>query len=73
MMEKLVNNTEIKGGTQLVFGVQGRLPWEILSRLPRVKDVKSAPEHKPLFLHLLKIKEGSAFFLPASSVSSESK
>lgn len=40
MTQKVVNDTGVKGNTKLVFGVQKSLPWEIISKLPRVKEVK---------------------------------
>lgn len=64
MTEKVQKDTGIKGGTNLVFGVQGRLPWEIISKLPRVKDVKCAGKHEPLFLDPLRIKKGVHFTRP---------
>lgn len=57
-----MNDTGVKGGTKLVFGVQGSLPWEIVSRLPRVQDVICVPKHELAILHLLKVKEGSVFY-----------
>lgn len=69
----VVDNMGIKGVIKLVLGVQGRLPWEIISRFPRVKGVKWAPKHELSFLHLLEIKEGSVFSLFTSSISYEDK
>lgn len=49
MIEKVLNVVGVRGGTQLVFRVQGRFPGETISKVPRVNDVKSASKHEPPF------------------------
>lgn len=59
-----MNDTGVTGGTKPVFGAQGSLPWETMSRLPRVQDGTCVPKRELPILRLLKVKEGSVFYCP---------